>query len=90
MFCAGRYAQDQGVRGQVVDYRCRIRFGNGVRVAPGDIVFGDIDGVVVIPRDAERDIVTAAVAKVRGESQVRKALENGMSAREAFDRYGIL
>ena len=52
-FSFGSYAQDQRVRGRVIDYRCPIQFANGVVVQPGDIVFGDIDGVVIIPRDQE-------------------------------------
>ena len=49
-----------------------------------------MDGVLVVPRHAEREIVTAALEKVRGESKVRSAIENGMSAQEAYDTYGIL
>ena len=89
-FSTGRYAQDQGIRGRVVDFRCPLRFANGARVQPGDIVFGDIDGVVIVPREHEADVVTAALEKVRGENKVRKAIEAGMSTREAFDTYGIM
>ncbi|MEJ7608018.1 MAG: RraA family protein [Bryobacteraceae bacterium] len=52
-FSTGRYAQDQGPRGEVVDFRVPIDVA-GVQVAPGDIVFGDIDGVLIIPKEAER------------------------------------
>lgn len=90
VFSMGRYAQDQGVRGRVIDFRCPIRFGNGVVVKPGDMVFGDIDGVVIIPREHETAVVSAALEKVRGENKVRKAIEAGMSTREAFDTYGIM
>jgi regulator of RNase E activity RraA len=89
-FSTGRYAQDQGIRGRVVDFRCPLRFSNGVRVQPGDIVFGDIDGVVIVPRAHEGDVVAAALEKVRGENKVRKAIEAGMSTREAFDTFGIM
>lgn len=89
-FAAGRYAQDQGIRGRVIDYRCTIEFPNGVRVAPGDILFGDLDGVVVVPRDAEEEVMNRALEKARGENLVRKAIEEGMPAKEAFDTYGIM
>jgi len=59
-------------------------------VQSGDIVFGDVDGVVVVPREHEVDIINAALNKARGENQVRKAIENGMSARDAFDQFGIM
>ncbi|MCC6802232.1 MAG: RraA family protein, partial [Anaerolineae bacterium] len=55
-FSHGTYAQDQRVRGRVIDFGCPIQFGNGAVVEPGDIVFGDVDGVVIIPLRVERDI----------------------------------
>jgi regulator of RNase E activity RraA len=73
----------------VIDFRVSVEVGL-VRIHPGDIVYGDLDGVCVIPRDAEADIVQAALEKVRGENLVRKALESGMSAVEAFQTFGIM
>ncbi len=89
-FSFGSYAQDQRVRGRVIDYRCPIQFANGVVVQPGDIVFGDIDGVVIIPRAQEAAILEAALDKVRGENRVRTAIEAGMSTVEAFRTFGIM
>lgn len=89
-FSHGSYAQDQRVRGRVIDYGCPIEFGNGVVVEPGDIVFGDMDGVVIIPRRGERDIIEAAIEKVRGENRVRDAIEAGMSTVDAFRSFGIM
>ena len=88
-FSYGRYAQDQGPRGKVIDYRCPIEI-NGARIEPGDIVFGDIDGVCVIPRRAERHVFTAALEKSRGEKLVARAIKEGMSAVEAFRKFGIM
>ncbi len=88
-FSHGRYAQDQGPRGKVVDFRIPIEIG-GVSVRNGDVIFGDIDGVCVIPRDAVDEVFHAAVEKARGENLVRKALEEGISAREAWDTFGIM
>lgn len=88
-FGYGPYAQDQGPRGRVVDFRSPIAI-DGVRVNPGDIVFGDVDGVCIVPREAEEETFVNAVEKVRGEKTVREAIENGMSASEAFEKYGIL
>ena len=89
-FSFGSYAQDQRVRGRVIDYRCPIQFANGVVVQPGDIVFGDIDGVVILPRAQERAILEAALDKVRGENRVRTAIEAGISTVEAFRTFGIM
>ena len=89
VFSQGAYAQDQGVRGKVVDFRLPIEVA-GTRIQPGDIVFGDVDGVCVVPGAAVEAVFQAAFEKARGEKTVRTALEAGMSAREAFARYGIL
>jgi len=61
-----------------------------VRIRPGDIVFGDLDGVLVVPREAEEEAFTLALEKARGEKLVQKAFENGMSACEAFATFGIM
>ena len=89
-FSWGSYAQDQGPRGKVVEYRVPIEMDGGVRVEPGDIVFGDLDGVCVTPKKAEREVFAKALAKAREEKTVRRALEEGMSAQEAFRKFGIL
>jgi regulator of RNase E activity RraA len=88
-FSHGRYAQDQAPRGAVIDFRVPVRLGE-VRVEPGDIVFGDLDGVCIVPRAIEQEVFTKALEKARGERLVRKAIEAGLSAREAFDKFGIL
>lgn len=88
-FSLGRYAQDQGPRGKVLDFRVPVEI-EGVRVEPGDIVFADLDGICVIPRKAEKDVFAAAFEKVRKEHSVRKALEEGMKASDAFEKFGVL
>lgn len=89
VFSRGRYAQDSGVRTQVVDYRCPIEVG-GVKVEPGDLVFADLDGVLIIPKAVEAEVIEKALEKARGEKVVRKAIEGGMSSTEAFRTFGIL
>jgi 4-hydroxy-4-methyl-2-oxoglutarate aldolase len=89
VFSRGRFAQDSGVRTQVADYRCNIEI-QGVWIAPGDLVFGDLDGVVIIPKKVEKEVITKAIKKARGEKLVRREIENGMSSTDAFTKYGIL
>lgn len=89
VFARGRYAQDSSVRTQVVDYRCPIEVG-GVNVRPGDLLFGDLDGVLVVPQDVIGEVIEKSLEKARGEKLVRKAIEDGMSATEAFRTFGIL
>ena len=89
VFSRGRFAQDSGVRTQVVDYRCRIEVGD-VKVAPGDLVVGDLDGIVIVPAEVEKEVIRRALEKARGEKLVRKEIEAGMSSTDAFRKYGIL
>ena len=89
-FSYGRYAQDQGPRGKVIDFRVPIEMTGGVRIEPGDILFGDLDGVCVVPRAAETDVFHAALEKARGEKLVAKAIREGMSAVDAFAKFGIM
>lgn len=88
-FSIGTYAQDQGPRGKVVDYRVPIEWA-GIRISPGDIVFGDRDGVLIIPKEIEKEAFTKAIEKARGEQLVLNALQNGMSSVEAFREFGIM
>lgn len=88
-FCWGPYAQDFAPRAKVIDFRVPLEI-DGVKINPGDIVFGDVDGVCVIPREAEEEIFTKALEKARGEKTVGKAIAAGMSAKEAFEKYGIM
>ena len=62
----------------------------GVRVLPGDLVFGDADGVVVVPRDAEQRVLELAFDKVRGERNTLRDLQAGHRLGDVFARYGIL
>lgn len=89
VFSRGSFAQDAGVRSSVVDFRCRVKIGD-VSVDPGDLIFGDIDGVLVIPRAVEKSVIELALEKVAGEKIVRREIESGSSSTDVFNRYGIL
>ena len=89
-FSISRYAQDQKPRGKVIDFRVEIEI-ERVHIRPGDIVYGDMDGVCIIPRQIEEDVIHHALEKAYGEKIVRrKAIENGMSAKEAYKEFSIL
>jgi 4-hydroxy-4-methyl-2-oxoglutarate aldolase len=88
-FSRGLYAQDQGPRGKVIDFRVTIEI-EGVRIAPGDLIFGDREGVLVIPSQAAADAIAAALEKASTENRVATAIQHGMGAREAFETYGVL
>ena len=89
VFSRGRFAQDSAVRTQVIDFRCPIEVGQAA-AQPGDLIFGDLDGVVAIPKKVEAEVIERALAKARGEKLVRKEIEAGMSSTAAFKKYGIL
>lgn len=88
-FSYGGYAQDQGPRGKVVDFRVSIEI-DSIRVNPGDLVYGDRDGIVIVPKIAVEEVFSKALEKARGEKLVKKALEEGMSTVEAFEKFGIM
>jgi regulator of RNase E activity RraA len=89
-FCAGKYAQDQRPRGRVADFRIPIRIGQA-RIEPGELIYGDLEGVLVIPRQVETEAVERALEKVEKERQVKEAIgERGLSSAEAFRTYGVL
>ena len=88
-FGFGSYAQDQGPRGKVLDFRIPVEI-EGVRIAPGDIIFGDRDGVLVVPRSVEKEVFHRALEKVSTENEVRTAIEGGMSTVAAFEHFGVM
>ena len=80
------------------DSKGRVEFGEkqieivvgGVRVRPGDIVFGDFDGVVIIPQEIAEEVVAAAEDKVRRESGFREAIRRGEDFRKSVERYKVI
>ncbi|MBV8071716.1 MAG: RraA family protein [Acidobacteriaceae bacterium] len=88
-FCWGSYGQDAALRCKVVDFRIAIEIG-AVRINPGDLLFGDLDGVCCIPKTVEVEVFTKALEKTRGEKLVKAELEEGSSAMAAFAKHGIM
>lgn len=89
VFCTGCWAQDSSLRTYVCDFRCPIEIGQ-VTIHDGDLMFGDVDGVLVVPRAIVAEVMEKALEKAAGEKLVRKAIEGGMSATDAFAHFGIL
>lgn len=76
-------------RMKVAEIRRNIYLG-GVRVSDGDLVIGDLDGCLVVPREIESQVLTLAFEKVSGEKRSRTALEDGMGLVEMYEKFGIL
>lgn len=89
VFSRGSFAQDAGVRASVLDYRVSLEL-DGVEVNPGDLIVGDVDGVVVVPRSLEDEVLELAAEKVAGESVTRHAIDSGMSSSDAWAKFGVL
>ena len=89
VFYAGIRPLDSLGRGRVMAYDVPVRCG-GVLVQPGELVFADFDGVVVIPRPLEDEALARAHEKVTKENHSRRDLLRGDTLRAVFDRYGVL
>ncbi len=90
VFSTGAYAQDQRPRGRVVDFRCAITFANGAAVAPGDVIVGDVDGVLAVPAAAAEEVARRAAEKVAGEEEVRRMILGGADTASVFRKTGIM
>ncbi len=89
VFHVGCHPADSRGRLEVIAHNVPICCGE-VLVYPGDLILADHDGIVAIPQSIAEEVLRRAEEKVSGENQVRKALAAGMSATEAFQRFGIL
>lgn len=89
VFYRGIRPQDSKGRGIVMAYDVPVKCGD-VLVNPGDIIFADFDGIVVIPKGIEEELYERAKAKVHAENLSRKELMEGKSLREVYDKYGAL
>lgn len=88
-FATGMSVVDSANRSIVVDHGCPVNCGD-VLVNTGDILFGDIDGVVVIPKELEKEVIPRALEKVGKEDLVRNELLKGAMLRDAYDKYKTL
>jgi len=89
VFHGGIAPLDSKGRGQVVATDVPVICG-GVRVAAGDLVFGDADGLVVIPQAAEAQVLMIAFEKIRGERHSMRELKAGSYLRDVYANYGVL
>ena len=88
-FGRGKYAQDQGPRGQVIDYNVTVKIA-GIPIEPGALLFGDCEGVLVIPKAVEEEAIAKSLEKAAMENTVEDAIKGGMSTVEAFKTYGVM
>lgn len=89
VYYAGIRPLDSMGRARVMAYDVPVRCGD-VLVNPGELVFADFDGIVVVPRHVEKDALRLTKEKAGKESQSRRDLLAGKSLREVYDKYGVL
>lgn len=89
VFAVGIKPLDSKGRGYMVDYDCPVECG-GVPIESGDLVFADYDGVVVIPQEAEEEVLRRALEKAQMENLSKKELQAGCYLREVYAKYGVL
>lgn len=89
VFAAGFSPLDSKGRLDGISHGQPIKIGDCV-IRPGDFIFGDVDGITVVPAELADKALPLALEKVRGENKVRAELARGRSVREVFAEYGIL
>ena len=89
VFHGGIGPLDSKGRGEMVAIDVPVVCG-GARVDPGDLIFGDADGVIVLPRAVAAAAVRAALAKISAEDATRAALLGGKTLHEVYATFGVL
>jgi regulator of RNase E activity RraA len=89
VYYSGIRPLDSMGRGIVMAYDVPIRCGD-VLVKPGNLIFADFDGIVVVPNEVEEAVLVQAQEKVHKENLSRKELLEGKSLREVYTKYGVL
>lgn len=62
----------------------------GVMIHPGDIIFGDVDGIVIIPKDIAEDVLRESLETIEKENRVRGMLGSGISLQQAYSEVGAI
>ena len=89
VFASGIKPVDSMGRGIVTAYNIPVECGE-VLVSPEDFIFADFDGIVVVPRDMVKDVISLATDKVQRENNSRRELLEGQYLRDVYNKYGVL
>ena len=89
VFCRYRTPMDSGPRWLAVEWGQPVTIG-GVRVEPGDVVVGDLDGVVAVPKALAVPVLLECEGLTRAENRVRDAVRTGMGPLAAYEKFGFL
>jgi regulator of RNase E activity RraA len=89
VYARGACIYDSKDRQRVIDLDVPVEIA-GVRFAPGELVLADEDGIVVIPRAVEDEVLQKSWEKIHAENRVRDDIQAGMKATAVFKKYGVL
>lgn len=89
VFCRGTIPYDSNGRSEVVAHRVSVVV-DDVTIQPGDTIVADDDGVVIVPQEVSADVLRRAAEKATAEGDFREAVRSGISATDAFARFGVL
>lgn len=89
LFYAGRDPRTSKGRTEIDECQIPVVL-DGVTIRPGDLIFGDIDGVAVIPQEIADSVFEEAMATIKKEDQVREGLENGESLEKMYTEIGAI
>ncbi|MCA9985340.1 MAG: RraA family protein [Anaerolineales bacterium] len=89
VYYAGIRPLDSQGRAHVMDYDVPIRCGE-VLVQPGELIVADFDGIVVIPKAVEAELLGLAQEKITKEDMTRQELLEGKTLRAVYEKYGVL
>jgi regulator of RNase E activity RraA len=87
VFCRFRCAASSIGRWEIKEWQIPVKIGNTV-IRPDDFVFGDIDGVVVVPQEVTREALEKTEHKVGQEKKMRVDLRKGVTVSEVYKKHG--
>ncbi|MCG9629022.1 RraA family protein [Vibrio mediterranei] len=89
IFSRGSYCYGLQKKHNIVDYRCKIDI-DGVVINPGDLIFGDADGICIIPKEFEEEIIQNTLMQQDMEKSILNDIVDGMCLHEAFKKNQII
>lgn len=89
VFSAGTIPLDSRGRHEIIEHGIPVVL-DGIRIEPGDLIFADSDGVVVVPQAVVEEVIRGALMKRTTENQFRDAVADGMLTVDAYRKFGVL
>lgn len=74
-------------RWEIKEWMVPVKIGN-TTINPGDFVFGDVDGVVIVPKDMTEEVLLKTEQKVETENKMRVEISKGVTVSEVYHKYG--